>query len=64
MSQESNWNLLGSFGESLHSSEVVNARELKYCEGCGGLVVRLQGSGTRLCPSCQALVSTVTGRIQ
>lgn len=64
MNQESNWNLIGPFGESLHSSEVVNARELKYCESCGGLVVRLQGSGTRLCPSCKPLVSAVTGRMQ
>lgn len=64
MSQESNWNLPGSFGESLHSFEVVNVRELKYCEGYLGLVIRLQGSGTRLCPNCQPLVSTVTERIQ
>ena len=64
MSQESNWNLPGSFGEPLHSSEVVNVSELKYCESCGGLVVRLRGSGTRLCPGCKPLVAIVIGRMQ
>jgi predicted RNA-binding Zn-ribbon protein involved in translation (DUF1610 family) len=64
MSQGSNWNLIDRYGESLHPSEVVNARELKFCEGCGILIVRLQGSNAHLCPDCEAPRSIAIGRIQ
>jgi membrane protease subunit (stomatin/prohibitin family) len=64
MSQESNWNPINRYGESLHSSQVVNARELKFCEGCGVLLVRLRGSKAQFCPDCeQAMVSGI-GRMQ
>jgi len=64
MNQGSNWNLIDRYGESVHSSEVVNARELKFCEGCGVLIVRLQGSKTHFCPNCAAPVSISMGRLQ
>jgi len=64
MSQGSNWNLTDRYGESLHSSEVMNARELKFCEGCGVLTVRLRGSNAHFCPDCEAPLSIAMGRIQ
>jgi hypothetical protein len=51
-------------GESLHSSEVVNARELKFCEGCGVLLVRPRGSGAQFCPECEVPVAIATRRMQ
>ena len=63
MSQGSNWNPIDRYGESLHSSEVVNSRELKFCEGCGVLLVRLQGSKTQFCPGCEAPVAIAMGRL-
>jgi formamidopyrimidine-DNA glycosylase len=63
MSQGSNWNLIDRYGESLHSSDVVNSRELKFCEGCGVLLVRLQGSKTQFCPGCEAPVAIAMGRL-
>jgi len=64
MSQESNWNPTDCYGESLHSSEVMNVRELKFCEGCGVLLVRLQGSKTRFCSDCTPPLATAQRRIQ
>jgi len=64
MSQGSNWNLIDRYGESLHASEVVNARELKFCEGCGILHVRLRGSKVQFCPDCEAPVAIAMGRLQ
>jgi len=64
MSQESNWNPIDRYGESLHSSEVVNARELKFCEGCGALRVRLRVSNTQFCPGCETPVAIAMGRLQ
>jgi len=31
--------------------------ELKYCEFCGGLWIRLKGSATTHCPGCNDLVA-------
>jgi len=53
MSQEQSWNAPEWYGESLHSSQVANARQLKYCENCGALGVRLQGSPAQCCPGCK-----------
>ena len=64
MSQGSNSNLIDRYGESVHSSEVVKARELKFCEGCGVLIVRLQASKAQFCPDCDAPVSIAMRRIQ
>jgi len=64
MSQGPNWNPIDRYGESVHSSEVVNARELKFCEGCGVLIVRLQGSKAQFCPDCDAAVSIAMRRVQ
>jgi hypothetical protein len=64
MSQPSSWNLSDRYGESLHSSEVVNARELKFCEGCGVLLVRLQGSKAQFCFDCERLMAIAIGSIQ
>jgi len=64
MSQGSSWNPLDGYGESLHSSEVVNARELKFCEGCGVLLVRLRGSKAQFCPDCQAPAEIAPERMQ
>jgi len=64
MSEESNWNLIDRYGESLHSSEVVNARELKFCEGCGVLGVRLQGTKAQFCPGCEPAVAIALRRTQ
>lgn len=64
MSQESTWNLVNIYGESLHSSEMVNARELKFCEGCGVLLVRLQGSKMQFCPDCKSSAANATRRMQ
>lgn len=64
MSQESKWNLVDRYGESLHSSEVINARELKFCEGCGILIVRLQGSKAQFCSECAQTMAIPMGRIQ
>jgi hypothetical protein len=64
MSQGSNWNLIDRYGKSLHSSEVVNARELKFCEGCGVLLVRLRGSKERFCPECERPRAIAMGSMQ
>ena len=64
MSQESNWNLIDRYGESLHSSEVINARELKFCEGCVVLSVRLRGSKAQFCPDCEQQMTVPVGRMQ
>src|SRR4029077_9721803 len=64
MSQVSNWRPIDRYGESLHSSEVVNARELKFCEGCGGLLVRLWGSNAQFCPDWMTPVATALRRMQ
>ena len=64
MSQESTWSLIDRYGESLHSSEVINARELKFCEGCGVLSVRLRGSKAQFCPDCEQQIVTAVGRLQ
>jgi hypothetical protein len=64
MSRGSNWNPIDRYGESLHSSEVVNARELKFCQGCGVLLVRWRGSKAQSCPDCEAHMATAMGRKQ
>ena len=64
MSQGSNWNLIDRYGDSLHSSEVVNARELKFCEGCGVLLVRLRGSKARFCFECDQTMAIAMERTQ
>ena len=64
MSKQSSWNLIDRYGESLHSSEVVNARELKFCEGCGVLLVRLRGSKAQFCPDCEGPMAVLMGSIQ
>jgi len=64
MSQGSNWNLIDRYGESLHSSEVVNVGELKFCEGCGVLIVRLRGSKANSCPGCETPTAIATERTQ
>ena len=64
MSQESNWNIQSCCGESLHSSEVVSVRELKFCEGCGVLLVRLRGSKAQYCLGCKPLTLIASRRIQ
>jgi len=52
MSQQSHGNPIGRFAKCLHSSEVVNVRELKFCEGCGVLFIRLRGSNSQFCFDC------------
>ena len=52
------------YGEPLHASEVVNARELKFCEGCGVLLVRLRGSKAHFCPDCERPMAISIGRMQ
>jgi len=64
MSQESSWNPTDRYGESLHSSEVINARELKFFEGCGVLLVRLRGSKAQFCPDCEQSTAIAIGRMQ
>jgi len=65
MSQGSDWNLIDRYGESLHASEVVNVRELKFCEGCGVLLVRLRGSKAQFCLGCkQPIIAIAMGSIQ
>jgi len=64
MSQGSSWNHVDRYGESLHSSEVTNARELKFCEGCGALLVRLRGSRTQFCRDCKPPLLTVKETLQ
>jgi hypothetical protein len=64
MGQESNWNLMDRYGESLHSSEVINARELKFCEVCGVLLVRLRGSKAQSCPDCEQSMAIAMRRMQ
>jgi hypothetical protein len=64
MSQESNWNLIERYGESMHSNEVTNARELKFCEGCGLLLIRLQGSNVQFCADCERQMAIAAGRLQ
>jgi len=61
MSQGSSWNPINRYRESLHYSEVVNACELKFCEGCGVLLVRLQGSKVQFCPECERLMASAIG---
>ena len=61
---QANWNPIDRYGESMHSSEVINARELKFCEGCGVLLVRLQGSKAQLCPGCEQSMAIGMGRTQ
>jgi hypothetical protein len=62
-SQNPSWNAPEWCGESLHSSEVANVRELKYCERCGALGVRLQRSRAKFCPGCKPAAIT-TRRMQ
>ena len=64
MNHESHWNPLDRYGESLHSSEVINARELKFCEGCGVLLVRVRGSKAQLSPDCEQPMAIAMGRMQ
>jgi hypothetical protein len=64
MSQGTNWNLIHRYGESLHSSEVINAREIKFCEGCGVLGVRLLGSKAQFCPDCERPMAIAMRRTQ
>ena len=64
ISLERVWNSSGWYGESLHSSQVANVRELKYCEGCGALGVRLKGSPGQFCPGCRPAVMIATRRMQ
>ena len=64
MSQQITWNPIDRYGESLHSSEVINVRELKFCEGCGVLFVRLLESKTVACPGCERVTPISGGRIQ
>src|SRR5262245_19366183 len=64
MSQESNWRPIDRYGESLHASDVVNARELKFCEGCRVLRVRLRGSKAELCSECDQAMAIAMERTQ
>jgi len=64
MNQESSLNLVDRYGESLHSSEVFNPRELKFCEGCGLLLIRLQGSKVQFCADCERQMAIAAGRLQ
>jgi hypothetical protein len=64
MSQGSNGNLIYGYGESLHSSEVVNARELKFCEGCEVLGVRLLRSKAQFCADCERPMAIAMRRTQ
>jgi len=64
MSQGSNWNPIHRYEESLHSSEVFDARELKFCEGCGVLLLRLRGSKAQFCPGCEAPAAIAMGRMR
>lgn len=64
MSQESNWDAQSHCGESLRSSEVVSVGELKFCEGCGVLLVRLRGSKAKFCPGCKPPLPIATRRMQ
>lgn len=48
----------------MHSNEVTNARELKFCEGCGVLLVRLRGSDAQFCHDCEQQMSIAIGRMQ
>jgi len=64
MNQESSLNLVDRYGESLHSSEVINPRELKFCEECGILSVRLRGSKVQFCPDCERQMAIAAGRLQ
>ena len=64
MSYESKWNPLDRYEESMHSSEVINARKLKFCEGCGVLLVRVRGSKDEFCADCEQPMAIATGRMQ
>ena len=64
MSQASHWSLIDRYGQSLHSSEVVNTRELKFCEGCGVLLVRLRGSEAKFCAECAQEMAIAKERTQ
>ena len=64
MSQVSHWSPIDRYGKSLHSSEVVNARELKFCEGCGVLLVRLRGSEAKFCSECAQEMAIAKERTQ
>jgi hypothetical protein len=61
MSQGSNWNLVGRYGQSVYSSEFVNLRELKFCEGCGVLLVRLLGSKAQFRLDCERSMAIAMG---
>ena len=63
-SHEPSWNASEWWGESLHSSQVANVRELKYCERCGALGVRLHGSQAQVCPGCKPAMMIAIRRIQ
>ena len=64
MSQVSHWNPIDQYGKSLHASEVVNTRELKFCEGCGVLLVRLRGSEAKFCAECAQGLAIAKERMQ
>ncbi len=64
MNHESNWNPTDRYGESMHSSEVINACELKFCEVCGVLLVRLRGSKAQFCSDCERQIALAMVRMQ
>ena len=43
--------------DEIDSSEIQ--MELKYCERCGGLWLRLKGSDLAFCPSCAAVLAGI-----
>jgi hypothetical protein len=63
-SQNPSWNAPEWYGESLHSSQVANVHQLKYCERCGVLGVRLQGSPAKFCTGCKPALMIGTRRMQ
>ena len=48
----------------MHFSDVTNARELKFCEGCGVLLLRLRGSNAQFCFDCEQPMAIAIGRMQ
>jgi hypothetical protein len=64
MKCESNWALLDRDGEPMHSSEVINASELRFWEGCGVLLVRLRGSRAQFCSDSEQPMAIAKGRMQ
>jgi hypothetical protein len=64
MSQGSNWNLIVVTKNLCTLPKVVNARELKFCEGCGVLLVRLRGSKAQFCLDCERPMAIAMGGIQ